>query len=521
MLFIMIPLYSTQQIRKVDEYAIKELKIPSIVLMENASRSMFQIISENINDNIKTFGFLCGKGNNGGDGFALARHLANYGYAVKVLHLGSENDLSEDCQTNFKILKKLALENKNITIFKFQKTADINKLKNCDVIVDALLGSGAKGDLREPYKKIVEKVNSFNSFKIAVDIPTGLDADTGYGASVFNSDLTITLGDYKKGLFFEDGYNYGGQIKSGNIGVPASYYEKYFTEDYLIEPEDVYNSLPEKNKNIHKYSAGKVLTIAGSGKLPGAAAMTSKSALKIGAGSSILSFPNSVRNLIQKKLDEVIVEPYEGLDFLTEENIPEISERLKWADVTAIGPGLGREEETQIAVRKIIKKRLCKKMIIDADAVFALSNEHYKKLNLSNFILTPHHGEFSNLLGIKTTQLKKDILSYGKSFVKETKAYLVLKGAPTIIFTPDGDALVNTTGNPGMAKFGTGDVLTGVLAGLISQQKDLEKAIVAGVYLHSLASDLLVKKYTEYGYTAYNIMNNLPNAIKFIRNTFD
>lgn len=519
----MIPLYSTEQIRKVDDFAIRELKIPSIVLMENASRSMFQIISKKLNElnNIKIIGFLCAKGNNGGDGYALARHLANFGYTIKVLHLGSENNLSEDCLINFKILKKLSQENRNIIFSKYQKAADINKLKNCDVIIDALLGSGAKGDLREPYKTIVEKVNSFNSFKIAVDIPTGLDSDTGYGSIIFNSDLTVTLGDYKKGLFFEDGYNYCGKIEFGNIGVSAGYYEKYRTEDYLIEPEDVYNSLPVKNKNIHKYSAGKVLTIAGSGKLPGAAAMTSKTALKIGAGSSILSFPNSARNLIQKKLDEVIVEPYEGLDYITEENIPEISGRLKWADVVAIGPGLGREEKTQIAVRKIIQKRLCKKMVIDADGIFALSNNHYKKLNLSNYVLTPHHGEFSNLLGIKTSQLKKDLLSYGKSFVRETKAYLVLKGAPTIIFTPDGDALINSTGNPGMAKFGTGDVLTGVLAGLISQQNNLEKAIVAGVYLHSLASDLLVKKYTEYGYTAYNIMNNLPNAIKFIRNTFD
>ena len=169
---------------------------------------------------------------------------------------------------------------------------------------------------------------------------------------------------------------------------------------------------------------------------------------------------------------------------------------------------------------KILADRKCNKFIIDADAIFALSNKRFEKINLENLVLTPHHGEFANLLGISTDQLKKDLFSYGKNFSTNTGAFLVLKGAPTIIFTPGGDSLINTTGNPGMAKFGTGDVLTGVLAGMLAQQKEIEKAIICGVYIHSLAADLLVKNFTEYTFTAEDIIKNLPKTFKFLRDSF-
>jgi NAD(P)H-hydrate epimerase len=181
---------------------------------------------------------------------------------------------------------------------------------------------------------------------------------------------------------------------------------------------------------------------------------------------------------------------------------------------------LGRSEETQNAVIKILKEKKFKNIVVDADAIFALANYNYKKLNLKNFVFTPHHGEFSNLINIKVSELEKDILDYGKKFVKETKAYLVLKGAPTVIFLPGGESLINTSGNPGLAKFGTGDVLTGILAGLLAQEKDFEKSLISGVYLHSLAADLLSVEYSEFSYTATDIIEKIPSAINFIRNTF-
>ena len=517
----MLPLFSTVQVRSIDEFAVKELGMPGLILMENAAFQIFRISLEETG-HLKSrgkIGFVCGKGNNGGDGFAVARHFANYGYSLSVIFIGNEEDFSEDCKINFNALQNISKDNANIVLRKYSSIKDLRYLADCDVIFDALLGSGAKGELREPFLTIVENVNKIDAFKVAVDIPTGIDADNGYANKAFNADLTVTLGELKKGLFIGDGYKYSGKVVKGNIGIPYSYFDKFETEEYLIEPEDALNSLPAKRKNIHKYSAGKVLTIAGSADLPGAAVLAANSTLKIGAGASILCFPKSIKSLLGNKIPEVVVKSYEdnGKGYLSGNNLEELSRKIEWADVIALGPGLGREPETQNFVRKLLHNFKNKNFVIDADAVFALGEENYRSIDLAGKVITPHHGEFSRLIGITLDELKKNIFAYGKSFVKNTGAYLVLKGAPTVIFTPGGDALINSVGNSGMAKFGTGDVLTGVISGIMSQQAETENAVIAGVYLHSLSADLLLNNYTEFSYTATDIMNNLSAAIKFIR----
>lgn len=519
----MIPLYSTKQIRQIDEYAINKLGIPGKVLMENASREIFQKIKERIEHlDSPTIGFICGKGNNGGDGFAAARHFTNAGYKVVVVYLGTENKMSEDCKFNFRVLKKLSITDNKINLKKYTSLSSLNSFKHCRVICDALLGSGGQGALREPYLSIIKVLNKLRSIRIAIDIPTGLNADSGYAETSFNAQLTVTLGELKKGLFFGDGYLYSGEIEKGGIGIPDSLYNNFTPTEYLVEPEDALNGLPKKPRNLHKYSAGKVLTIAGSGSFPGAAVLSSTSALRIGAGASILCFPKSIRELVHKKLNEVVVKTYNdgNKEYLSEKNVDELSAKIKWADVVAIGPGLGRDLETQKAVISFLKKFHSKKVVIDADAIFALAKGKYKNLNLKNCVLTPHLAEFAILLGTSIQELKKDILKFGKYFVKKTSSYLVLKGAPTIIFTPSGDALINTTGNPALAKFGTGDVLTGFLAGLLAQQKDNENAIVTAVYLHSLAADILAQKRTNFDILATDIQNYLPQTIQFLTDSF-
>jgi NAD(P)H-hydrate epimerase len=521
----MIPLFSTSQVRKIDDYAINTLGIPGIALMENAAVQIFSTVIEktfHLNKREKV-GIVCGKGNNGGDGFAVARHFLNNDFSVTVLHLTGESEMSPECLINYKILSNMAKGNKRLLIKHYSSVSDLDFINKSDIIIDALLGSGASGELNEPYRTIVTVLNSIYSFKVAVDIPTGLNPDTGFAETVFNADLTVTLGEYKKGLFFGDGYASSGEIVKGDIGVGFGFFDNFDTNEYLIEPEDVLNDLPKKKKNINKYSSGKILTIAGSGEFPGAAMLTSRAELKTGAGASILCFPKSLRKLIFRKASEFVVIAYDDQkkEFLTKNNIKEFAKKLEWANVVAIGPGLGREPETQDAVREIINCGKAKRMVIDADAIFALSENQYKNLNLKDFILTPHHGEFANLLGIDLQDLKKNILTYGKKFAGDTGAYLVLKGAPTIVFTPGGDALINSTGNAGMAKFGTGDVLTGIIAGLFSQIKNPEMAAIAGVYLHSLAADLLLRKFTEFGYNAEDIINKLPGTIKFLRNSIE
>lgn len=520
----MIPLFSTHQVRETDNYAINELKIPGILLMENASLEIFNNvdIARNELNLLKRIAFICGKGNNGGDGYAASRHFFNKGYEVTIIKIGDENEMSNDCRTNYQILRNLRSDRKSVKFIDYHSLNDLKNIKDYPVIVDAMLGSGIEGDLKEPYRSIVAEINNYKAFKVAVDIPTGLNADKGYAESVFKSDLTITLGELKQGLFFGNGAVCSGKVLKGDIGIGFSMYGKYDTPVYLIEPEDAYECLPLKKKDDYKYSAGKVFIIAGSGDLPGAAALTSKAALLSGTGASILAYPKSVRRLVHKDLGEVIVNAYEDekSEILKPGNIKEIDKRIKWADVIAIGPGLGREPETIEAVLKIIKERHYQNIVIDADAIFALGESGYQHYNLRKAVLTPHHAEFAHLIGISLSDFERDMLKYGTEFSLETGSYLVLKGAPTIIFTPEGDSLINTTGNPGMAKFGTGDVLTGVIASFVAQKKNPEESVVAAVYIHSLSADLLLNKYTEYGYTATDISKNVSSAINFLRKTF-
>lgn len=520
----MIPLYTSQQVREADSFAINTLGIPRIVLMENAARSLYAEIMKSTEDSLenKNVGIVCGKGNNGGDGFALARHFIINGYNVKVISLGAEEELKGDALINFRITKNLVVEYPSSKIFVYDSTKDLSAFDDCSLIIDAMLGTGSRGDLAEPYKNIVEKLNQLNAYKVAVDLPTGLDLENASGDVVFNADLTITLSEFKTGLFYGKGYVNCGVVVKGTIGIGNEYYNKLTITDYLIEPEDAYFGLPAKSPDQHKYSAGKVFIIAGSGKLPGASFLTANAVLRSGAGSSVLAFPKSIKTLAQQMLDSATVHIYEdeGKEFLSEANLKELEEKINWANVIAIGPGLGKEEVTKNAVVEILRIHKTKKIVIDADGISALGKEEYKKLNLKGKVLTPHHKEFVNMIGISLDELEKNLLMYGRNFSTENGCYLILKGAPTIIFNPAGEAFINTSGNPGLAKFGSGDVLSGIIAGLLAQSDEIEDALISAVYIHSLAADLLLEEKTEYGYTSEDLIEEIPHAIKFILKSF-
>lgn len=520
----MIPLYSSQQVREADIYAINTLGIPSIVLMENAARSIYDEIIRYFDcaEKVKNIGIVCGKGNNGGDGFALARHFIVNGFTVKIISLGAEEELKGDALINFRITKNLTAEYSSSGIDVYEAPKNLAAFDNCDLIIDAMLGTGSRGGLTEPYREIVEKLNILNAYKVSVDLPTGLDLENAYGDLIFNADLTVTLSEYKTGLFYSKGYLKCGSIVKGTIGIGNEYYDKLTVADYLIEPEDAYFGLPDKSLDQHKYTAGKVFVIAGSGKFPGAAFLTANSVLRSGAGSAVLAFPRSIKKIAHQKLGSATVTAYEdeGKEFLSSSNLKDLEEKLHWANVVAIGPGLGREPETKEAVFEILKTHKSKKIVIDADAINALKDGEYNKLNLKSKILTPHHKEFADLINIDPADLEKQLLKYGKDFVLENSCYLVLKGAPTIIFNPGGEIFINSAGNPGMAKFGTGDVLTGLIAGFLAQADEIEEALISAVYIHSLAADLLLEDKTEYGLTSEDLIQGIPNAIKFILKSF-
>lgn len=518
----MIPLFTSKQVRDVDKIAIEKFNFPDILLMENAAFNIHNSIIEEFNPQPnQIIGIVCGKGNNGGDGLAVARHFLINGFQIKVLMIYNIEECTEDAKTNFLILSNLGKTSNAFSIKNYKSLKDINFLTDCEFIIDAILGSGTQGSIIEPIKSIVNKLNSLNCKKIAIDNPTGLNIDTGFGETIFKADLTISLSNFKKGLFFNDGYLNSGKVKKGSIGIDEKLFDNFAPNTFLIELEDAFFSLPKKSKGINKYSAGKVLSIAGSGQFPGAAVLSSVSALKVGAGASILCFPDSIKNLVHSKYPELVVQHYQdnGQEYFSVKNLEELNDRLLWADVISLGPGIGRNEETINGIISIIKKYKNKIKVIDADAIFAIGNYGYKNLDLSNSVLTPHIGEFSKLINVDLKELNKNILFYGEEFVKEKNCYLVLKGPRTIIFTKEEEIFINSVGNEGLAKFGTGDVLTGVIAGFLSQTKSFEDSLISGVYLHSFAADLLKEEKTEFGYTSTDLLEKLPFAIKFIKNS--
>ena len=411
----MIPLYSTDQVRKADNYAIKELQIPGELLMENASISILNAILENYPylDNSFTFGIVCGKGNNGGDGFAIARHLLVKGFNVNVLSLAKENELKGDALTNHNILKKFIKPYQGSWLGYFKTYNDLKKISDSEIIVDAILGTGSSGELKAPYKTIVEKLNLAQSLKIAVDSPTGLNLENANGEPIFKANLTVTLAEMKTGLFYEKGKLNSGKVIKGSIGIGKAYFDSITTNSFLIEPEDALYGLPNKKQDLHKYSAGKVLVIAGSASMPGAAIYAMNSAMISGTGAGKLAFPNSIKNLAQSQMNSAIVSGYndENKGVISSINLDELKNEILWADVIAVGPGLGRDLKTIEAVTNLLKKYESKRFVIDADAIYAIRNKKYKKVNLAGNILTPHHKEFADLLGIELNELKSNLLN--------------------------------------------------------------------------------------------------------------
>ncbi len=517
----MIPLYSTSQIRSLDTFAINQLQIPGIVLMENAAIGISNFILSRF-PNLKSAGIICGKGNNGGDGFAVARHLSNNGVNVNVIYLGDPLSMSDDCRSNFEICLNLSANRNNLKLIQFSGIKQLRILRNCDIIIDAILGSGFSGTLKEPISLIINELNKLKATKIAIDVPTGLNADTGYGDPIFRSDLTITLGEFKKGMFLGNGYENSGEIVLCEIGVGRDYFDNEFTDIFLFEPEDAYKFLPQRGKRINKYSAGKVLTIAGSFKYPGAAVLSAGSSLYCGTGASVLAIPKSVKKFIHRKITELVVQTFgnEDSEFLRPEDYKSLTEKIKWADVVALGPGIGRENQTIEFVHQFLRKKEFKAAVIDADALFGIK-DLLSGFDLRKCILTPHFGEFAALINVSTEEIERNILEVGSDFVKKYKTTLVLKGAPTVTFSKEGETIINSSGNNGLAKFGSGDVLTGMIAGFYAQTKNFTRSALLSVYLHGLSADLLIHKKTEFGITATELMRNIPATINFIKRSFE
>jgi len=509
-------LVKASEIQEMDRLAIQELGIPGAVLMENAARGASRIFLDHFDPpDSSHVVLLCGRGNNGGDGYVMARYLHQAGLRVTVAVLSELNKISGDALINLNIIKQMDLE-----ILEIPSSDEMTQyhqiLYDCDFIIDGILGTGLNSPVRGFFRQIIEEVNGLGKPVMAIDIPSGLNADNGQVMGVaINADLTVTFGFPKLGQLVFPGAEFVGRLTRIDIGIPDTVSQRVSSRYHLVEPEDFTDLLNIEKRDIHKGNRGHLLILAGSTGKTGAAVLTALGALRAGSGLVTLGVPKSLNHIFENKLTEAMTVPLpeteEGSISLEAEE--EINRLMEGKTALAVGPGLSTNPETSAVVRHLVAS--CPlPMVVDADGLNALSGE----LNLlasckEKTILTPHPGEMARLTGLKSSDVQHDRIGTAVKFVEEHGCYLVLKGARTLIAEPGGVIHVNPTGNPALSSGGSGDVLTGLIGGFLAREWPLAKAAIAGVYLHGLAADLLAGDMGHVGILAGELLDVIPELM--------
>jgi hydroxyethylthiazole kinase-like uncharacterized protein yjeF len=504
------------QMRALDREAIEGYGIPGIVLMENAALGVVGAVEEKYGSpRGKSILIFCGKGNNGGDGFAVARHLSNRGAEVMVVLLGDPKRVQGDAATNLGICERMQIPLRPVSTSR-QLSALSARIKGADLIVDAILGTGIVPPVRGLIEQAVRRINRSGKPVVAVDLPTGLNADSSERVGeVVQADLTVTFGLPKIPLVQYPSLNAAGEIRVVDISLPANLVGRADISLETIGPE-VLRLLPKRRPEAHKGDAGKVLIVAGSKGMPGAAVMTSLACLRIGTGLVYAALPSSVRAIFLKRLMEGIVIPLDERerDVLSPASLPGLLRAAKGKRAVALGPGIGLDPETGKMIRSFIPK-IRIPLVLDADGISQVSSDPgILRSSKTPLILTPHPGEMARLTGASKKDLTSRRVDVARAFATDFKVILVLKGAGTVIAAPDGRCWINTSGNPGMATAGTGDVLTGMITGLIAQGMKPLPAAQVGVYLHGLCGDLAAKRQGERSLIAGDLIREIPNALK-------
>ena len=501
-------LLTREQARELDLIAIDKNKILGTTLMENAGKNIASIVqSELITVHNPNIGIVCGKGNNGGDGFAAASILIDEGFKVSIYCLSSSENLSNDSLYFHDICSK-----KGVAIFYEKELPQL--LPNFDLMIDAIVGTGFSGEL---YKEFVPWTKWLNecSATISVDIPSGLNANTGMCSSnAVKADQTITMDSAKIGMMLEPGKSHCGLIRCVDIGLPKTYKSRSPMEWNLLSDEQINSMIQNVEKTTHKYKQGKVLILAGSIGMTGAAFLSTMSALRSGAGITKTFAPSSLNAIYEKKITEGMTIPCEdsGNGFFLEENYDTIMNHVEWSDVIIIGPGLGSDSETAKLVLKLIKN-INKPIVIDADGFQPFYNniELFNEIH-SKFVITPHLGEFSKITGIDSKILMDDLPKNINLFIKDFPGTLLLKNSPSFVAW-EAKGCVNSNGNPGLATAGSGDVLTGIIAAFIAQGKSVEEAAQIGMFIHGKTGDELARVNGQRGLIASDLLNKIGQVI--------
>lgn len=504
---------TASQMGKVDRTTIETIKIPGVVLMENAGQGVVREIEHLLGRvSEKHVLIFCGKGNNGGDGYVIARHLFNHGADVTVFLAGKKEAIKGDAKINLTILEKMGLD-----VHEISSTEKIPQFHQVDLVVDALLGTGVTGPVHGFFGDLIQTMNSYDAPVVSVDLPSGMETNTGavHGACV-SAEVTVTMAHLKTGLLFSPGQDFAGRIVIADIGVPPEVSLKLHENIFLIERSDIISRMPERQLNAHKTTAGKVAVFAGSVGMTGAATLTSISSLQIGAGLTKLGTPESLNAILEGKLTEVMTVPLAETDrqSISLNARDRADDLLNWADILAVGPGLSTHPDTVEFVKWLLNST-SKPIVLDADGLNALAGDLSLIENYAGpMVLTPHPGELARLTGLSIAEIENDRFEILRKYAGQLNKVIVLKGGPTVIASPDGKIFINSTGNPGMATGGSGDVLTGIIAGLLAQKLNALDAALVGVFLHGMAGDIASEELSEMGMIAGDINLFLPDAFK-------
>lgn len=512
---------TAKQMREIDDVAREKFGISTLILMENAGLNVVTRMEKEYGSFTgKTINVLCGPGNNGGDGLVVARHLINQGASVNVFLLFEEarehTDFPAAIAENLNIIRKIT---NRVYRIKDEKDLELyeGQMISAHFIVDAIFGTGFKGEARKPYGAIIDMINHAMIPIIAVDIPSGLSGDTGIAsAHTIIADLTITFTLPKLGHIIVDGPKYVGKLVVADISIPSDIIPKMDIKTQLIDMNDVKFDIPIRLLDVHKGQVGRVMVVAGSRGLTGAASMTAEAALRAGAGTVTLFCPGAVNSILEQKLTEVMTFSVndDGKGYFIEKNAEQILLESNKYDVVIIGNGIGRADETRNFLHKFLNG-LNRPVVIDADALNLLvSATDILKGKSVPIVITPHLMEMSRLNGTPIDEIRRKPVVFALAFTAEYGVTTVLKSYRTVISDVSGEVYINTTGNPGMATAGMGDVLAGFIGSFFAQGLSAVTSARTAVYLLGYISDYISFSLFENSIIASDIITFFPKAVK-------
>lgn len=507
----------SKSMKKIDGYTMETVKIPSLVLMERAAHAVTEVMKRTIRQTDRILA-VCGPGNNGGDGVAAGRILFLEGYHVAILFIGDKSKCTEQMKAQLEIARNLGILIENS-----------NKLHEYNIIIDAIFGVGLSKPVTGEIQSVIHEINECKNLVYAVDIPSGISADSGkIMNAAIKADVTVTFGYNKQGLLLYPGAEYAGKVIVADIGFPESALLQVKPNSFYYEPEDV-KRIPGRPDYSHKGSFGKVLIIAGSKGMCGAACLSAKAAYRSGAGLVKVLSSKENRAVIQSVLPEALFSAYDEDGLQEDERQKELLKDLSWATVIVIGPGLGLSPTAKKLFNTVIEKAKVP-VILDADAISLLAGKLDRMSDTTNpasvaerlkqisellkedTVLTPHLGELSRLLGVPVSEISDNIIDTASQCSYNKKLVYVIKDARTIV-AGDSSKYINVSGNNGMATGGSGDVLTGIIAALAAQGMTAYEAACLGVYIHGLAGDKAAEEKGTYSLMAGDIVNSIEKVL--------